>query len=425
MEQWDGQGGDPAGGHYGGNWPDDGTGYDGQFPLDDPHDPRTLVQDDTEQIWYEDDYQEYNNYTTEAGLDPLDPSVPESGGHAPVATSHPKSGKSRDKKSHGKEVRHSERRDDGRSNQKIKRPAAEKKPSEKKVAKQEATEKHAAGKKGKKPATAEQLEEMEIGDLGLGGPGDGLDIPFGHETYGLSNPDPEYLDDAAAMNQGIAESMNSLNLNSQLLQQGESSASGAAYAAANEADPDPSDPTVSQWGSQMFPATKSSHTNQNYDVGIQKSHEWRFGHMLYIWWTEPRGTNISTWTTKQKAPDNSWEGWRRFMIISQKNSTGNSKCVPVTTYQGQGTTKNKKFEHHGIVYDSKKGPVFAPKERKLGYPSIAVDMLDEYDTLHQYSRINYNKIQTIEHNLACRFIGKVRKADLAQFETNVEHARDW
>ncbi|KAG7284002.1 hypothetical protein NEMBOFW57_010360 [Staphylotrichum longicolle] len=85
---------------------------------------------------------------------------------------------------------------------------------------------------------------------------------------------------------------------------------------------------------------------------------------------------------------------------------------PILTYQRQGCTKRGvKPQKHGIIYQDGKSPRMLPGEPQLGFDPVRVILRERTEQLVKESRVNYAKLQTVEHNFRVYFIGRVDPED--------------
>jgi len=129
-------------------------------------------------------------------------------------------------------------------------------------------------------------------------------------------------------------------------------------------------------------------------------------------WHETRGENNTFGTeTIQGAYGQAVNGSiRRFIVV--KNDQGHCLCLPIATYNRQGTLKRGlRAEHHGQIYTSRNPPDLLPGEPALVKQSIRMVPRNQREELHEASRINYAKIYTVEHNVKCHFVGKIHEDD--------------
>jgi hypothetical protein len=87
-----------------------------------------------------------------------------------------------------------------------------------------------------------------------------------------------------------------------------------------------------------------------------------------------------------------------------------SKCSPIVTYKGQGTLKSGLSEAevraHAVIYMVGTSSAAHPAEKMVKQP-IAVKPAVAEQKLHHMSRVNFDKIYTIEYNVKVMNVGKV------------------
>lgn len=104
----------------------------------------------------------------------------------------------------------------------------------------------------------------------------------------------------------------------------------------------------------------------------------------------------------------------KFLLSNQPGSYILTTFRPILTYGGRGCKKTGvQSRQHGIVYSQGQKPRLLDNEPRLGYKPVAVRMTGA-ERLSKESRVNYSKLQTIEHNSMVHFIGAVEGTN---FET--------
>ena len=108
---------------------------------------------------------------------------------------------------------------------------------------------------------------------------------------------------------------------------------------------------------------------------------------------------------------------RRFAVVKQGH--GFSWAIPIHTYRAQGTTResfgDQDREAHAIIHMTDVEPVLLPEERFMRKNPIAVDGASEDKKLHPTSRIRFDKVYTIEHNVLVRNVGKISEHSMPYF----------
>ena len=78
---------------------------------------------------------------------------------------------------------------------------------------------------------------------------------------------------------------------------------------------------------------------------------------------------------------------------------------PISTYGGRGTLKpGLNPESHAIIYMSNTFPRREQEETKMTKEPISIDPA-QGQKLHQMSRINFEKVYTVEHNVKVMNVG--------------------
>ncbi|KAK6580097.1 hypothetical protein PZA11_007119 [Diplocarpon coronariae] len=135
--------------------------------------------------------------------------------------------------------------------------------------------------------------------------------------------------------------------------------------------------------------------------------------VFVVLWTEPTGSGATsrTFFAVQKE-SKGFDKLRRFLLID--NRKGHSICLPIMTYQGKATTKNRAHpeDHAPIIpiLGRRKVQKFSlPRKAGKMTKQIKVDVSNPADKFDPLSRLNYSKVYTVEHNVKVRFIGQVNK----------------
>ena len=88
---------------------------------------------------------------------------------------------------------------------------------------------------------------------------------------------------------------------------------------------------------------------------------------------------------------------------------------PVLTYERQGCNKKGvKPMKHGIIHQMGKLPQQLPGEPNMGFQPVRAMLDEKAEFLVKESRVNYAKLQTVEHNIPVFFIGKIHPKDFAR-----------
>jgi len=97
--------------------------------------------------------------------------------------------------------------------------------------------------------------------------------------------------------------------------------------------------------------------------------------------------------------------WATFILLTLPRR-------PILTYERQGCNKRGvKPLKHGIIYQVGKTPRLLPGEPNLGFAPVRAILREKTEQLAKESRVNYAKLQTVEHNFRVCFIGKVDADD--------------
>lgn len=94
-------------------------------------------------------------------------------------------------------------------------------------------------------------------------------------------------------------------------------------------------------------------------------------------------------------------------------------AVPIETGNNRGTRKKvanaEDLQAYAVIYDSDQNPPELPGERLMKMP-IAVDRTEGAEALDPASRINFQKVTSIEHNVRAKGMGKVAVKSMRHFE---------
>ena len=109
---------------------------------------------------------------------------------------------------------------------------------------------------------------------------------------------------------------------------------------------------------------------------------------------------------------------RRFAVVRE----GHGFCwaVPINTYNGRGLKRpGMRQDHvdaHAIIYSTQRPPEPLPNEPRMPKIPIAVDLGQNADILSKASRVNFDAVTTIQHNVRAMNIGKLRESSERYFE---------
>ncbi|KFA51095.1 hypothetical protein S40293_08406 [Stachybotrys chartarum IBT 40293] len=144
---------------------------------------------------------------------------------------------------------------------------------------------------------------------------------------------------------------------------------------------------------------------------VEHTDKFQPGEIFKVHWAQPRGADIKDSTTDERTFVDSYGdhfhfGFRRFVVVA--NDLGHSQCVPILTYNGQACRKKGvKPKKHGIIYQQGQKPRLLPGEPALGFAPVKMQMTQEDEKLTKESRVNYSKLNTVEHNVKVFFIGRI------------------
>lgn len=193
----------------------------------------------------------------------------------------------------------------------------------------------------------------------------------------------------------------------------------SAYGPPAEEEP-PTEDTDSVQGEPV------SHAQLDSRYRIYKSKHWTPGTVFKIYWSEPMGSNGALSVSNKQVYAGEfgsfYTGFRRFIVVA--SDEGNSTCVPVATYGGQGCKKNGvKASKHGLILAQSARSKTKPKAPRnieaLGFPMVRMNVTTEGETLSMASRINYSKLVTIEHNCKILMIGHIATDHFQNFKDAV------
>lgn len=129
------------------------------------------------------------------------------------------------------------------------------------------------------------------------------------------------------------------------------------------------------------------------------------------------GNTSPKWTTR-KGDLVIYSHVNRFAVVRE----GHGFCwaVPINTYEGRATTKpgfnERDRQAHAIIHDTQRQPQAVRGEGELGKRPISIVKSETAEVLHPASRINFQKVSSIEHNVRAMSVGKVSEASIGDFE---------
>ena len=119
-------------------------------------------------------------------------------------------------------------------------------------------------------------------------------------------------------------------------------------------------------------------------------------------WPEPGGDFV-----KDQSGPPVFVKIRRFVVIRPKATF--CLCLPISTYQGQATTKpGVTAQDHAAVVLEGGQPQYHPNEAKLEKSPMFIKV-ENHSTgqIDPMSRINFAKVYTVEYNVKVRNIGRI------------------
>ncbi|KFY44233.1 hypothetical protein V495_03558 [Pseudogymnoascus sp. VKM F-4514 (FW-929)] len=174
----------------------------------------------------------------------------------------------------------------------------------------------------------------------------------------------------------------------------------------------------------------------------------KHGYVFKVLWSEPRGSQnrdddgegysaMKSWLTRtQYIGETPYTSIRRFVICKAYN--GHALCLPILTYSKRGSDKpGIKPEHHAIIYtelnqanrsrNHRQTPQVSEGETPLPNTPIRVEPNAARHQLNMWSRLNYAKVYTIEHNVKVCFVGRIHKNSMGEFDATyarIQHQQD-
>lgn len=146
------------------------------------------------------------------------------------------------------------------------------------------------------------------------------------------------------------------------------------------------------------------------------------GRVFAVLWHENAGRRSSS--SAQSDPGSFIGGFnqavystiRRMVVV--KAAHGFSMCVPIVTYNGRGLLKpglsKEDISSHVAIYMDNTELHIDPMEPKMSIPPIAIQPSRPDQKLHPYSRVNLNKVYSVEHSVKCMNVGRVARESLPQ-----------
>ncbi|KIX93187.1 uncharacterized protein Z520_11041 [Fonsecaea multimorphosa CBS 102226] len=166
---------------------------------------------------------------------------------------------------------------------------------------------------------------------------------------------------------------------------------------------------------------------------IRESKWFSFGRVFkMLWHDNATGFKVHANTTSIKQPGDDtghitqgplgqtiYSQIRRFAVV--KKGHGFSWAIPINTYHEKGTTRKSFDKHdrqaHAIIYLEGTKPESLPEEGELRKEPIEVVGASGDNKLHKASRIRFDKVFTIEHNVLVKNVGRISKDSMPYFSS--------
>jgi hypothetical protein len=157
-----------------------------------------------------------------------------------------------------------------------------------------------------------------------------------------------------------------------------------------------------------------------YELISKPSRFFKIGRVFKTRWTEPAGSSISedgsVYTGSSEYGEGVFTKVRFFVVIRAMQDC--SLCLPLNTYNRQGTTKNGvQSQYYAVVYAQGSEPLFAPGEMMTKRP-ISIVVENNLEKLDPMSRLNFGRVYTVEHNLKVSKVGRIAPEDMHALEAN-------
>lgn len=149
------------------------------------------------------------------------------------------------------------------------------------------------------------------------------------------------------------------------------------------------------------------------------------GRVFALLWHENAGKNKNKksqlgepeFVNKGKYGEYIFSHIRRMVVVRQRH--GYCWCIPINSYGGKGVAKKgmskEEIEAHTIIYMATARPVRSSEETGIIKDPIAVETATN-QTLDRFSRLNFAKIHTVEHNVKVMNVGIVCRAHMYRLE---------
>jgi hypothetical protein len=145
----------------------------------------------------------------------------------------------------------------------------------------------------------------------------------------------------------------------------------------------------------------------------------KVGRVFAVLWSEPAGENVD-WSDEDdyeivRYGEKVFTKIRRFVVVREGDR--HSTCLPLLTYQGQGTLKRgvKPDDHAAVFAENPKNLRLKEKllpGEKLRKKPFSIIIEDSREKIDPLTRINFSKIYTVEHNVKALKIGRIPDTDL-------------
>jgi hypothetical protein len=157
-----------------------------------------------------------------------------------------------------------------------------------------------------------------------------------------------------------------------------------------------------------------------YELISKPSRFFKIGRVFKTRWTEPAGSSISedgsVYTGSSEYGEGVFTKVRFFVVIRAMQDC--SLCLPLNTYNRQGTTKNRvQSQHYAVVYAQGSEPLLAPGEMMTKRP-ISIVVENNLEKLDPMSRLNFGRVYTVEHNLKVSKVGRIAPEHMHVLEAN-------
>ncbi|KAL4909594.1 hypothetical protein BDW74DRAFT_146835 [Aspergillus multicolor] len=109
-------------------------------------------------------------------------------------------------------------------------------------------------------------------------------------------------------------------------------------------------------------------------------------------------------------------------MVACKVYPGYSECYEIRTYGGRGAAcRGVDASQHAILYMRGTRPFQGSQEPRMAMEPLEVvpDSPDEW--LHPMSRLNFQKLYTVDHNVKIRPIGRIASGSQVRFRQYASH----